>query len=131
MSTEVSAALEEIRDRNENTIRTLALTDWTLRDHPCGDVRRLLAVADVALKLHRRSDEPVKTRHVCSVHAYLHHPSPQWRADVEACPDCTVTEKWVCAEPSCRHECPDDDEWPCPTFEAISRALTGKEEEHG
>ena len=52
---------------------------------------------------------------------------PAWREDIAACPDCTVTEKYVCAEPSCRCECPDDDEWPCPTVEAITEAPNGQE----
>lgn len=85
----------------------------------------LAAAVGAALKQHRKRDEPVKTHHVCQVHAWLNHPSPEWRADVDACPDCTVTEKYVCAEPSCRHECPDDDEWPCPTFRVIAGELTG------
>jgi hypothetical protein len=44
---------------------------------------------------------------------------------IAICPECTVTEKYVCA--TCRHECPDDDGWPCPTYRAITAALTGEE----
>lgn len=123
-----SAALAAIRERSrwissEDGIAAEGAT----AERSAEDVPFLLGAIEAVLELHHRRDEPVKTRHVCRVHAYLHHPSPQWRSDVDSCPDCTVTEKRVCAEPSCRHECPDDDDWPCPTVRAITAELTRQE----
>ena len=90
----------------------------------------LLAAVEAVLNQHRRRDEPERTHHVCAEHVHQRRHRPDiglqsWREAVDACPDCTVVEKWVCAERSCRHECPDDDEWPCPTYEAIRAALAG------
>jgi hypothetical protein len=94
------------------------------------DVPALLAAVEAVLNLHRRSDKPSRTTRVCAEHVQERTRAhardlPAWRRDVAACPDCTATEKWVCAEPSCRHECPDDDGWPCPTVRAVMAALAG------
>ena len=96
----------------------------------------LIDAAERVLELHRRSDEPSRTTRVCAEHVQERTRAhardlPAWRRDVTACPDCTVTERYVCAEPSCRHECPDDDGWPCPTVLAITAALAGTGKEAG
>ncbi len=48
---DITAALDEIRDRNERYIATQRLTEWTVAQEPCGDVRRLLAAVDAILAL--------------------------------------------------------------------------------
>lgn len=91
---------------------------------------KLLKAVEAALNLHHRGDEPDRTHHVCPEHV-RQHPRAQelraWREAVGACPDCTVTERYVCAHERCRAGCPDDDGWPCPTYRDITAALTGKE----
>ena len=84
-------------------------------------VPSLLAAVERVLELHRRRGTPVRTHRICAKHA----PWGNDEGHTAACPDCTVTEKWVCAEPSCRCWCPDDDGWPCPTVRAITAALAG------
>lgn len=64
--------------------------------------------------LHVRSEKPRITHHLCSHHAALDYLD---RVGVGACPDCTAAEAHVCQH--CRHECPDDDGWPCATIRAL------------
>ena len=93
------------------------------------DAARLLAAVEAVLNLHCRSEKPTRTHNVCGEHARRRPRAaflPEWRKAVDACPDCTVTEKYVCD--CCRHTCPDDDEWPCPTYRAISAALLGSQQ---
>jgi len=93
-----------------------------------GHAARLLAAIDAILELHRRSDVPSRTHSICMEHVQQRNDfssRSEWREAVGTCPRCTVTEKWVCAEPSCRHECPDDDGWPCPTVLAVTAELAG------
>ena len=95
---------------------------------------RLVAALEAALALHRRSDEPERTHHVCPEHVRQRRDSREveaWREAVSTCPDCTVTERYVCAHDRCRAECPDDDAWPCPTWRAITAALTGPQPGEG
>ena len=129
-----SAALAAIRDEALGSIAYAG-------NHACPDAGsscsahnalRLLAAVERVLELHRKQEKPVRTTRVCPEHVQERTRAhardlPAWREDIAACPDCTVTEKYVCAEPSCRCECPDDDEWPCPTVEAITEALNGQE----
>jgi hypothetical protein len=84
----------------------------------------LLAVASGVLERHVRRDKPIVTTNLCSQHGFI------LRGDIEAvrrtheiegCPDCTTTEKYVCTR--CRHECPDDDEWPCAEVSAVVTTL--------
>ena len=92
------------------------------------DTGRLLAAVEAVLKLHVRRDNPARTRNVCMKHVHQRPRAaflPEWRKAVDTCPDCTVTEKYECD--FCRHECPDDDEWPCMTYAAITAALTGSQ----
>jgi hypothetical protein len=139
---DLTALLEQREQKIRELLRTAQDTSLDLKDpkllgrhipgwHSWGDVEAvcgeaLFSVAAVraVLELHRRSDKPARTRHVCRDHAYAHHPGPQWRAAVDTCPDCAVTEKYVCTHEACRHDCPDDDKWPCPTIRAIRTALT-------
>ena len=88
----------------------IVLADRALRDQAVAAIARVRA-------LHTRSEQPRVTRHVCPAHAYAHIPTASWHASVVACPDCIVTEKYVCTH--CQHECPDDDTWPCPTMRAV------------
>ena len=96
--------------------RAQALT--SLDDVPC-----LVAGYGRLLELHVKMDKPARHYHHCPAHAY----DPETRSfgsfeTVRDCPDCTYTEVWLC-----KHcECPND-EWPCPTYQAISAALLGKE----
>lgn len=80
-------------------------------------LRDSVAAVERVRALHTRSDRPVVTRHVCTEHAYAHVPTAGWHDAVKNCPACTVTERYVCTH--CRHECPDDDTWPCPTVRAL------------
>lgn len=88
----------------------IVLAERARHDQAVGAVERVRA-------LHIRSDRPVVTRHVCTEHAYAHVPTAGWHDAVKNCPACTVTERYVCTH--CRHECPDDDTWPCPTVRAL------------
>jgi hypothetical protein len=45
----------------------------------------------------------------------------EFRAETRACPDCLEIRKVICDHCGCPN-----DEWPCPTSEAITRALTGE-----
>ena len=116
MSDDLTSALDRIRAE----LRTFGASD--------ADTALLLAAVDKVLELHRRSERPSRTSHVCTEHVRQSlnrgRDLPAWRAAVAACPDCTVTETYVCAHEACRHECPDDDAWPCPTVRAISAELT-------
>jgi hypothetical protein len=47
----VAAILAAIKERNEQYITTLALTEHTASGLPCGDVRRLVAAVEAVLKL--------------------------------------------------------------------------------
>jgi hypothetical protein len=126
----LTAALDEIRERralidDPDVAFAVAAKRMaaTMRDFP-----RLLAALDEVLKLHTRRDQPVITTALCVKHSGVRVQGilvAERRVAVRACPDCTVTEKYVCIH--CRHECPDDDDWPCPTYEAISRALMGED----
>jgi hypothetical protein len=85
---------------------------------------RLIAMGDALLKLHTRSEKPRTTVSTCLAHSYSRTAGFDHLA-VERCPDCIVTQKHVCTH--CRHECPDNDEWPCPTYSALAAALSGEE----
>lgn len=129
-SDDPAAILAGIRERyavSESALRGDAAAHMESAD----DVPLLLKAVEAVLNRHARAKEPSRTTRVCAEHVQERSRAhardlPAWRRDVTACPDCTVTEKWTCAEPSCRHECPDDDGWPCPTVRAITAALAGK-----
>lgn len=93
--------------------------------HARADVPRLIKAVEAVLKLHRPQESVV--RNICAAHAT----GPKWRksstlavfrAEVDACPDCRKEDVQVCAH--C--DCPNDT-WPCPTYAAITAALTGEE----
>jgi hypothetical protein len=88
-------------------------------------VPALLAITGGVLERHVRRDRPVIMTTLCGRHRWATRGITQAlaRPAIQACPDCTVTEKYVCAR--CRHECPDDDEWPCAEVRAVVAALLG------
>jgi hypothetical protein len=86
-------------------------------------VPALLAVASGVLERHVRQGKPVITTALCAQHARACRSASTLRRVTECCPGCTVTEKYVCTR--CRHECPDDDEWPCAEIRSIVTALLG------
>jgi hypothetical protein len=90
------------------------------------DVPLLAGALEAVLKRHRKQEKPVRTHNACPKHAgWMSSSGHLFRTAVELCPDCTLTEKYVCV--TCRHECPDDDEWPCAEYQAITAKLTGKD----
>jgi hypothetical protein len=127
---EADAALAEIRERNESRTRAMMYGDPELWRAAEGDVRRLLKVAETALKFHQRvplygnaatEDEP---------DACPHHPdSPLHFEDGDG------SGEWLCEgkpEGAVCSSCVDGEggerlEWPCPEYEAILAALAGKE----
>jgi hypothetical protein len=120
-----AALLAQIRERN-------AKTGGGYSSNPgdyirsAEDVPRLLAAVERVLNLH--APYSTVTRHICPVHATgmsgrAWASLKTYRDEVDACPDCRKEEVQVCSE--CRNACPDDDKWPCPTYRAITAALTG------
>lgn len=102
--------------------------EWGTSMQACADdVPRLLAAVEAVLELHVKMDKPARYYEHCPVHAF----DPETRSfgsfeTVRTCPDCTYREVWLC-----KHcECPND-EWPCPTYQAISAGLSGKEDDRG
>jgi hypothetical protein len=83
----------------------------------------LLAVAGGVLDRHIR--RTVITTATCPRHHWPVRGLTQAlaRDAIRACPNCKVTERYVCS--GCRHECPDDDEWPCTEIRAVVAALIG------
>jgi hypothetical protein len=93
------------------------------RNYRPSPVDALLAAVEAALELHRPQEVPVSR--ICPAHAS----GPLWRAsatlaqfrdEIEVCSDCLTEPDVFCAE--CR-----DENWPCPTYAAITRALTGED----
>jgi hypothetical protein len=78
---DVATTLAGIKERNEQYITTLALTEHTAAGLPCGDVRLLLAALEAAL-----------THHVEAVIEDM--PVPRFRY----CKTCTGHPKWPCPE---------------------------------
>lgn len=121
---------ERIANGLQNATRMLGLTpDFTGCGGPAAEaywsyftparILSLLAAVEAVLERHACRDKPVRTHHICSAHG----PLGDDEGYTEACPDCFITEKHVCA--TCRHTCPDDDEWPCAEYLAIRAALAG------
>jgi hypothetical protein len=89
-----------------------------------GDVERLLAAVDAVLGRH--VPKTLAVRHVCKRHGAMGWPGrPASPEQIDVCPDCTLVERKACA--ACDPVCPDDNEWPCADYLAISRALLGEE----
>lgn len=85
---------------------------------------RLLAAVDAVLALHSRQETPVRSwNHVCPAHRDARGFADPRQMAMADCPDCRFTEIWVCRHCSCPN-----DGWPCPTYAAIERELTGKGE---
>jgi hypothetical protein len=87
----------------------------------CLDVPLLVAAVRAVLDLHK-PDGFVGAVTLCDEHLIWQKPLTEAiRQQRIACPDCGVTE-----HPRCWHAgCPD--EWPCPTYTAITAALAGKD----
>jgi hypothetical protein len=127
----LSAALEEIRKRNEDRIRFYRLTEYTVEhDVAEGDVRRLLKALEAALKHH----QPVQLHEL----AFDPRGNPRCTHDPDTDPDEHYEGddgEWYCKSLPAGTACsgcpgsPDGEyaDWPCPEYEAILAALTGKE----
>lgn len=122
MADEVTTALDGIRQRAEVTERA----GYRIGEDAC----LLLSVVDEVLKLHQRQETPCRSYDMdlrCAAHS---GPVTDWTAEgtktlresIRDCPDCTYRERHPCEH--CRCE-----DWPCPTVEAVSRALLSKEGE--
>lgn len=131
----LSAALEEIRERNEGRIAFCAYTEYTVEhDVAEGDVRRLLKVAAAALKFHRPRQ----------LHELAFNPdgSPRCGHDPDTDPDSHYEGddgEWYCeslpGDVVCT-TCSEEGAWawvtfPCPEYEAVLTALTGKGNDSG
>jgi hypothetical protein len=123
----VASTLTGIRERYRVSFTTLpgysatlSGAEWT-HVNSADDIPLLLTALEAALALHTRQDKPVHCwDHVCDAHrdqfGFPVQPPPR------DCPDCRFRDMYVC-----KHcQCPND-EWPCPTYLAITAALTGKE----
>jgi hypothetical protein len=103
-----------------------AVCDSDRHKWPCDAHLFGAALAEV-LKLHPRREHPTRSYDLdlrCVQHQ-SHHPLAAFPYEmVRDCPDCTYREVWYCTR--CDHE-----EWPCPTVQAIIRALTGEENDGG
>jgi hypothetical protein len=110
---DLSATLSGIKERAAHADRVLKsggnFSEAAARSQR--DVPSLVAAVEAVLKFHTR--RLVKTRNICAAHG----PFGDDEGYSAACPDCTITEHYTCA--SCRHICPDDDEWPCENVRAI------------
>ena len=85
---------------------------------------RLLAAVDAVLAFH--VPKTVSVTNLCGRHGAMGWPGrAASREDVDQCPDCRTTDVITCA--SCNPTCPGDNQWPCPEYLAISRALTGED----
>jgi DNA-binding Lrp family transcriptional regulator len=108
-------------NRIEESLREVLATE----DKAAATRARIRAERDEALaaiarvrELHVRSEKPRVTTTLCGLHgANWPQVASATRDEIRACPDCTTTEAYVCQH--CRHECPDDDEWPCGTIRAL------------
>lgn len=118
-----SVTLAAIRERNEQYITALALTEHTAAGLPCGDVRLLLKAVEAVLAPHQPGRRVVFGS-TCERHeAHRHFSITATEADdVRACPDCTATVYTSCA--GCGVGMSVDE---CPVREAITSALAGKE----
>jgi hypothetical protein len=133
-SDDPSVILAEIGDRNEKRIKTLALTDWTVEQQEEGDIRRMRASLDSALTHHQpvqlykwiEGRKGTACGHGADYDGDAHFEDSDglWRckdkAEVVVCGTCTDEN-----DDSLRAE------WPCPTYAAITRELTGKGNDGG
>lgn len=117
MADDLSAALAEIRERR--AIATMAAP--LAFKASAGDVPRLLAAVEAVLKLHARQETPMRSYDLdlrCPVHREMIAPRPSF-TEIRDCPDCTYRERHPCTH--CR-----EDDWPCPTVQAVTAPLTGE-----
>jgi hypothetical protein len=94
---------------------------------PCSghDAERLADVVEAVLGRHQ--PKTVTVREMCAAHGWgtkAGHSVPlgDFRAEVDACPDCVKREQVTCT--GCNPECPDDNLWEkCPERAAITSKL--------
>lgn len=86
------------------------------------DVPALLAAVRRVLKLHHRQEAPCRSYdYDLRCHWHSHGYDSALHGAIRDCPDCKYRETHPCTH--CR-----DEDWPCPTVEAISAALLGEVE---
>ena len=95
----VAAALAEVRERNEDRIRAMAYTEYTVEHHVAeGDVRRLLGALDKVLELHAP-----RTDRVLGSSCFTHRNALNTMLPVPGCENCVQDrQREVC--PECRDE---------------------------
>jgi hypothetical protein len=119
------------RDRLEQDILRLALTEASVASGVHGDLRRALKALDAVLKRHQ--PKTVTVREMCGAHAWgtkagRSVPLGEFQAEVDACTDCTSRLQVECT--GCNPECPDDSLWEkCPERAAIAGELLSEEEQ--
>jgi hypothetical protein len=131
----LAAALAGIRDRSERPVpgvSALPVSNPAVRSfmESAADVPRLLAAVEAMLGHH--VPRAVTVHRTCFIHrrgsAFRRGVSvSQWKAEVEACVDCSRVDVTQCA--ACDPVCPDDNVWPCADVKAISAALLGEDAE--
>lgn len=84
-----------------------------------GDVPKLTSAVEAVSALHVPTEETAYT--ACTAHSYQNGlPRTVYAFDVmRDCLDCTKATHLVC-----KHCCCPNDSWPCPTYQALLRALT-------
>jgi len=127
---DLSAALAEIRERNEWRIGELGLTEAGMAGFPEGHVRLLLAAIEAALKHHQPVPLFGKASAEEDPDACPHDPGEDWDCHFED-PD---SGEWLCEETTAGAVCsctesPDGERvpWPCDEVADILAALTGKD----
>src|SRR5258708_30583845 len=121
----LQAELASIRVRAEQITDEHDEADCDLNGETCTghDAVRLLEAVGAILARH--VPKTVTVRHLCGTHAPKGYPGrPATPNQVDACPDCTTTERSSCA--ACDPVCTDDNSWPCADVEVIASALLGE-----
>ena len=97
-SDKVAAALAGMRERNDQWIASMALTEASVNDSPFGDLRRALAAVEAVLKLHQPGRIMVLGA-LCKDHEGYRHSSitSTEAARIRACPDCAATANVSCS----------------------------------
>jgi hypothetical protein len=120
MADDLTEALEPIRERHALTQQgTGDGCVFINRLAACTkDVPTLLAAVDAVLDLHKPEGRTYEIE-LCDEHTSMPSVTAPVRFEVQsACPSCRRTERVICWQNACR-----DYGWPCPTYQAISRAL--------
>ena len=96
-SDKVAAALAGMRERNDQWIASMALTEASVNDSPFGDLRRALAAVEAVLEMHQPGRIMVLGA-LCKDHEGYRHFSitSTEAARNRACPDCAATANVSC-----------------------------------